>query len=480
MFTDLPASALITPRSQACASNFCKHVPQGMLFLPLLAQFGREHYQMFNPTPEQIACAPLIDMYGERPGLLAWGEDEGLGIKCQVTRCMDRFGVQPFGTCLKLTDQDLTYGIVNPGSKGDHWFKWKGYLLGSFENKGAGGSILAAMAQAAATGSNMAMALLRKGVPIESIIIPVVANTGITMLFGVVTLLHPSSPAFTPVSKILDLCAPKERREAAARLQLIKEYVKVLSELVSTCLRPEPPPSVMTLGSGRVFVKPISLAAFEKGLGLFANEESNPCDIGPGMMHMIEVLNLLHAHEIARKHVVFPLSFSTPTSDVPFYQIVYPHLGPEGYLGLEGYRIGCPIRQPDQEQQVLNLFELYREALCEAVAAVHDAGVIHCDLYLSNVMWRQEEGGAISIKLIDWDASHRIEEGKFCPRAENRLEERFGVSPHFGVEFDLEYLLVLEREYNQDEQNLWMDLGSTSKDIVDTAFYELFRLCQTE
>ena len=42
------------------------------------------------------------------------------------------------------------------------------------------------------------------------------------------------------------------------------------------------------------------------------------------------------------------------------------------------------------------------------------AGVVHLDLYLSNIMWRELESGEIELKIIDWDAAHFITESLFA------------------------------------------------------------------
>ena len=44
-------------------------------------------------------------------------------------------------------------------------------------------------------------------------------------------------------------------------------------------------------------------------------------------------------------------------------------------------------------------------------ALYHDAGVTHGDLYSSNIMWKYCE--SMSIKIVDCDAGHCVEEGDF-------------------------------------------------------------------
>lgn len=45
-----------------------------------------------------------------------------------------------------------------------------------------------------------------------------------------------------------------------------------------------------------------------------------------------------------------------------------------------------------------------------AAGHFHAAGVVHFDLYLSSVMWREVSPSEVIIKVIDWDAAHFLYE----------------------------------------------------------------------
>jgi serine/threonine protein kinase len=109
------------------------------------------------------------------------------------------------------------------------------------------------------------------------------------------------------------------------------------------------------------------------------------------------------------------------------------------------------------------------------VNAIHDAGVIHCDLFLSNVMWKHDAHLGTDIKIIDWDCSHTIDEGKFHPKIEHRLRNYFGMigtQPVFGIAHDDLYLRILEVDHESHRTD-WEELASNEKSRVDQAFRNL-------
>ena len=90
-----------------------------------------------------------------------------------------------------------------------------------------------------------------------------------------------------------------------------------------------------------------------------------------------------------------------------------------------GFITGAPNRVTEEE-----VYNKYRDSLLVAVKAIGRAGVIHGDLYISNVMYkvlqlRRDSGevASVEIKLVDWDAAHCLEEGQFSSKVEARLRD---------------------------------------------------------
>ena len=223
----------------------------------------------------------------------------------------------------------------------------------------------------------------------------------------------------------------------------------------------------MQLDTSLYFIKTLTDAVCERGFYLFSGRNR---DISQGIEHWGRVLNLLFMDRDVQPHVAFPLAIISPniSNDEKEYMIIYKD------LCTEGYQIGCPDRVKESD-----LFEVFREEYRRVVQMIHRAGVIHCDLYLSNVMWSLRSTTAtqqmVDIVIIDWDCAHCVVEGAFYPKVREALQShKPNRGAEFGTSFDDRYVGVLYREYIDSESDYWADLASGVKSKVDTAFYYLF------
>jgi serine/threonine protein kinase len=171
---------------------------------------------------------------------------------------------------------------------------------------------------------------------------------------------------------------------------------------------------------------------------------------------MFRCLHLLY-HSPAREYIEFPLSIRTPGNRDEHYEIIY--------RDISDYRCGTPDRIEDEE-----LYQSFVQELKRIIALVHEAGVIHVDLYASNVMWKQENG-KILIKIIDWDAAHCLEEGDFNFTIRGILESQYeGQVVEFSTAHDDLYLSAYEIPYSSESETIWRNLGSGEKPLIDDAF----------
>lgn len=421
--------------------------------------------------PDSVATSdlPRLRLIGEKPGFNTWGETEAGGITAQFSSIASMFGLCMNGQC-QLGTRKMAFGIANQNSYEDFHFSSRGAYFGIMEDKGAEGSISAAIIEGATLATNFAMQLLALHLVPEKCVLPVIANTGLCMVFGATIILPPSFPTYIPLSKRLDLSDPQERMLASAYLIKAKAHVNNigLSLQKQHDLRPfskvELLPIVdMILSEAPLhFIKRITTEVFDRGFGMFV-EDRDHLNIGPGIEHMFEALNMMYSSTPARHIPEYPLSIRTPDElSQNCYELVFRHLGAEGYV------IGCPDR-------IINaiLFDKYRIAYRESVKAVNDAGVVHGDLYLSNVMWRLRND-VVEIKIIDWDAAHCLSEGVFAPGVQSRLSDYLGErNLKFGREHDELYVSVMDLDISLDNTQLWHDLASGIKKIIDVGFRSL-------
>jgi serine/threonine protein kinase len=100
-----------------------------------------------------------------------------------------------------------------------------------------------------------------------------------------------------------------------------------------------------------------------------------------------------HQCQKCRKFVVFPICVRGYEEDISESGIVFPKM--------IGYHIGY------HEEENLRL--LYFVQLRTAIECIHQAGVVHLDLFPSNIMWKvDEQNDGIVLKIIDWDSAHFI------------------------------------------------------------------------
>jgi hypothetical protein len=457
-----------TPNGELSASTFCRKQAQGFGHLPTLARFCRSDQLsgIFIPTEEEIQSiedTTRLRFHVEKASLQCLGETEDQGVTDQST-CLQTFLFSNNGQ-KQLKSRNLGVGIAGETSYEDLHILYKGLYMAVVENKGGDSGVIPAFAEGAAIASNFALRLLALGLPPEECIVPVVANTGVLMAFGVTIILKPSFPTFVPISKTLDLGDEYERRVAAAYLQRIKAHAMEIGKRIPLN---EPLDIKMGLSTINWFIKTLDTRTFQNGLGMFDTR----CDRltpGPGIMHMVEVLNRLHRSE-AREFVEFPVSIRSPSGPNSSFQLIYRNLKQDGYM------MGAPNR--DQHPEV---FQAYSRAVTDAVGKIHAAGVIHCDLYVSNIMWRltPDCSTTVDIKIVDWDGSHCRDELDFAPEARLRLQQYFkeldrdhNVELH--IDHDLLYIAVLDRPFQLEEAQLWCDLSSQDKHVVDEAFRNLF------
>jgi hypothetical protein len=316
---------------------------------------------------------------------------------------------------------------------------------GVIEFKGGKYSPLQGSRQAATYGSHFAIGLLKHGLLREQVIVPTYTYTGMQIQFGATIVLKPSFPVYMTTNKVLDMSDASERRLAIAYIRKASKWVDRLCSLPRSATLV--PIIAMELDTSAYRAKILSDAVVKRGFQLFSDFNG---DLGQGIEHWGRVLNVFFADPEVRPYVAFPLAIRSPnsTNDEEHHIIIYKD------LCAEGYRIGCPHRMEESE-----LFGAFLAEYRRIVNLVYRAVVIHCDLYLSNVMWRLRSGAAthhhlVDIVIIDWDCSHCLIEGCFHPNVREALHRHQpSRGAEFGTAFDDRYVDVLYSEYVESERH---------------------------
>ena len=315
-----------------------------------------------------------------------------------------------------------------------------------FEAKHNTDAPLQGFTQAAAAATNAGLAIGRRGVPMADIRIPICATNGQLMKFGFVQFLEPVFPMIEVLTSTLDLSDATRRREAALVLCHLHQW---LCQPLA-CSLPERPALVLAYSTELYHYKPLS--------NFFCTQTF----LNTSLRHFFLNLDRLKSNPECLSCCELPLTIQT-TGDSG--RLVFHN------LTKFGYRIGLP---PTRELRVAFMTELRR-----AVALVHSVGVVHLDLYLSNIMWKLDErDGRMRIKIIDWDSCHRLGDALSDPtigQLQSRYEKIRNGSPiealysaTRAVEA-LDVLLLDILELNLDCAKLQSD----QKRQLDTEFFGL-------
>ncbi len=469
----------ITPMGQGPASTLAKSEVEGFGYLPLTTRYfphsDKNIYELLVPTTEEkLHNAPLFRIYGEKEELMCRGETEAGGITRQFAEAIATMGLSG---CIfdngqkQLSSRGLGAGIVN-GNSYEDFHLGSSIELGDLEIKGPDHCILMAIKQSLLTVSNFQLNALNKGLSREACIMPVIGCTGLIIVFGVSFVLSPSFPTYLPISKQLDLSDPVERQVALAFLFKAVQYVRVLEKhICDACTKPAKLVDIIALSTTEYHLKTITPQIFRNGIGML-HGMTDHMQVQPGIAHMIDVLNMVYASVDARDYAEYPLSIRTPDrseGSSKYYELIYRNL--RNY----GYKIGAPNRITEEP-----VFNAYRNQLRKAVTAIHEAGVIHVDLYASNIMYRSsgvvDDDIKVDIKIIDWDCAHCLSEGKYAEEVKQRLEAYWGKNnAPFGIMHDMRYVDVYFKDIDSFQSKLWHDLASGIKSDVDKAYTELIK-----
>ncbi|KAK1859743.1 hypothetical protein I4F81_002337 [Pyropia yezoensis] len=256
------------------------------------------------------------------------------------------------------------------------------------EYKGSSFSCLEALPQALATGSCVAVGLLQRGLRAEDVIVPVDVATGKNVQFGAIFIAGGCIPMSIVTSKELDLSDLEDARLADLHYIKMRSHVQELMQLVREARAVSVPAVDVSTVPDTLYCKRncVSYQALDT--------------LDNSIWHMMRVLS--HLYRVGpRECICFPMGFCavrrahSPSANT--MDMIFPNLAKAD----PPYHLFVPA-----DWATANLFV---DECDRVVSRLHAARVVHGDLYVSNIAWRQGSD-KIDVKIMDWDTSFFMDE----------------------------------------------------------------------
>lgn len=291
-----------------------------------------------------------------------------------------------------------SYSVVNGTSQPDGFIeglasiagKEQMFTRGIWEVKGSHAGLEFPLRQAFAEATYIAAMHIARGVKAADVCVPIVVSNGRYMQFALLAMLPPSFPYLIALTYPLDLCIAAQRGIAAQHMCIIDFMMRESLELHNES------PVELSLDISRYHIKYLKYF-FE----VRSTREAS-------LEHMFSVLDHLAVDSELRHSVAFPITIRSRTAPKDAAQgshDMHNHMDMLVFdnLAKDGYRIGFPNDDALCEKLV--------KQIKAVVARIHARGVVHMDLYPSNIMWRlNATSRSIDVKIIDWDAAHFVGE----------------------------------------------------------------------
>jgi len=311
-----------------------------------------------------------------------------------------------------------------------------------------------ALPQAFALGTSIAVSLLQGGVPPSQVIVPVDVTNGRSMQFGAVYIACGSMPLCWTLSKELDLSVRRDVIEAHLHLCKVKEHMGTM---------------VQGLRQRGYQVKQATPGLSSISRGIWSKPDCLTNKVYPELpleASLHHVLSVLTALDRAGVHdcVCYPMGFAQATKPWSLETSWYAFFPDLTFIS-DDNPTSFTKKVPDGPTGVL-----FSAAFRAAVAMIHGAGVVHGDMYMSNVLWHKPADGCVQVKIIDWDTCFLIEDGipdawEKVWRTKSKTRGRYSRSKDFR-ELDLFMVRVVEWatscEYGTLGRQLWGRLASAA------------------
>ena len=299
------------------------------------------------------------------------------------------------GTRRTLGELGLTHGIANSNSFPDGYFHTKpirglpsspvNFLTTSMlECKDTAAAPLAGTGEVIANATAAAVAMLRQGIPFNNVVVPILTTSGRMVQVAAVYMLEPSLPAVCFLSNNMDLANEDHATKVARIILAMAKHADKIETFVRTGLE-----------KGTLIAKPDIDMRFDNEkyhVKLIKNFFS--C-CGPSLVESSILRLLAITSKIADMKDSICLPIAIRLSDAIYKEDVIL------FDKLVDFKIGLPATTLEDRKALVAKIEL-------VVAQMHSKGVVHMDLFLSNIMWKKENDGTFSVRIIDFDSVHKL------------------------------------------------------------------------
>ena len=243
--------------------------------------------------------------------------------------------------------------------------------LAVIELKDSEASPVTQIGQAYSEGCNVILDHLARGLDRSSAAVPLVLTNGTLYQFGWVTLLEPSLPVLHMTSSIMDMSCNVD--VIAKHLCQVKMFCRQQSKKIQSLSQSRIPVHIQ-IDQDKYYLK--------KFKDVFNRDN---CDVIHTLGYQWKIFEALKdIPQVVHPVGMAKLKFDDDDQDVlisPFQR---------------DFKMGVPSDA--------RLVQLFLTALKHALDRIHAAGVVHVDLYPSNVLWKLQ-GDEMLIRIIDWDAA---------------------------------------------------------------------------
>ena len=270
-----------------------------------------------------------------------------------------------------LNDLGCTDGIATAISVPDAWISNSetGWVRCIWEVKHGTDTPAESLRQGFSEATNVALTLLRKGVDVSDICVPVISSNGRLFQFAETAMLEPAQPYLRVITKVLDIFDVNDREVAARTLTQITHFCQEELSTKTTTTGKEVELRRPT-DSSQYFLKDLTCFfqvcnCIHVSLLLVDVHEKllvqvYDC-IHASLLHMFSILEVLYNNSTTKQYVVYPLTIITadpgPAGKIDD-QLLFPFL--------HDYHIGLP-----KEKEVRKKF---LDAVETAMKAFHEAG----------------------------------------------------------------------------------------------------------